>query len=1822
MLTALFTLPASAETIVGLATFEDFETIGLTSTKEQFPGGTVILQNEAASFSLAYDDDWGIAPDNKNYRKIKIGGSNEIMLDRGVVGNTNPTFISYQNGVMSAGSVFELKAKKDGWITIFTKLNPNKQYVVFEGETAAIAYTLGVAGPDYLINYTLPADQSGYINFNAQDASKYFIEADGIATHPQFPYMVAGLESAPAESTGFITFRVSAGKTYYFSALGSKMVCGGFVFTDGSEEPAVTFCSTEELPEVKFKTSLSTPEVTPPDEPTYENPSVSGNSTIVLADKGLLEDVGIYSTKSEVAGGTIILDSEVGSFGLAYDDDWGSSLDYKNYRNIKIGNSDEFSLNYGAVGNTNPDFVSYQEGVMSAGAVFEIKAKKDGWMTVFTKLNPNKQYIVFEGASGAIAYTLGVAGPDYLINYTLPSDKNGYIDFDAVDASRYFITATKQSKNEAGVPLWTVDGTVIASETKPEGGQAVMEEIPGETKPQFPWLVAGMEVAPGESSGFLTFKVSAGKTYYFSALGSKMICGGFVFTDSAVEPAVTFSATEEFPKVQFETGLPATALAAGDDFEYEGIWYTVLDEEAKTCRTREGVPNEDWTQMIGGNSSVEGYITIPPTVSDGMFEYTVEEIGNGSFGLCFGLTGIQIPETVTRISDGAFNRATALEIAILPESLKEIRPYAFTDCSKLRNINLPMSLQSIEQYMFYGCISLTSINIPDNLTHIKSFAFNNCESLTAISLPSTIENIEGNVFAGCNALMNISYQAVSPISLLENIFDMKLYETATLNMPNALLADIQATVPWNKFTHIKAKDGMKNLYENVIAEMYPGLNQLVAWGNGISVEISMDEKGGECLKITNTEEDTPWSSQLAYENMYEIGETYYFTFDVKGDYGIITSDFQNLSTYTFCGSCNDFEINSEWTTVTISGKPDDNGEVVNRWVANIGDYVGTFYIRNMKIYTLVEDQPVNPPVEDDKIIIAEMYPGPSKLFSWGDNLTEEIVTDENDGECFKITHSDPGEIWSAQFAYDCLYKIGETYYFTFEVKGDYGVVSSNFQNSNTYVNCGNCEDFEIRPEWTTVTIKGTPNDEGVIVNRWVANIGDYEGALYIRNMKIYTQLPIKYHERIITEMYPGPGKFFSWGDNLTEETVTDENGEECFEITHSDPGDKWRAQFAYDCLYKPGVTYYFTFDIRGDSGVITSDFQNSKTYETYGSFDVFEITQEWTTVTIKGIPENRGEIVNRWVANIGDYDGTFYIRNVKLYTLVDEPVVAPVVDNEDVIAEMYPGPYKLLRWGDGLITDIWMDENGEECLELTKSNPDTPWSAQFAFDYPYIVGKTYYFTFDVKGDYGVITSEFNNISTYVNCGNCNDFEITPEWTSITVKGTPEDRGEDVNRWVANVGDYDGTFYIRNMKIYTLIDESFSYGGVKYSILDAKERTCGVITVDSISDDVLIPEVVPFKAFEYKVEEVFDNAFAGLGRIGSISLPSTVENVGENAFEGCERLTSLVWRGNRRMPVGVVDAISNPNLLVYVDSVKFAPEGLDHNVVADGVCDRLVLTPGYAFTPVADFTASSSSMTKEFLQMTPVDGCAGWETIVLPFDVAKVASPEGKPLTAFEAVTDVKRQRPYWLYEADDAGEWTPASSIKAGIPYIISMPNNPRYNPAYNIHGAVTFSNPNPQLITTGTTSPYVTTWTSGREFRSLWLPLDEKDAVNAMGLNVGINDLTDDDGELLAPGSAFHVGVLPKPLEAYVIGNDNSKAFRIKGFQSAVLTMPDEDGLKITQEDGILMLQSSRDRIVEIFSADGTLLRKMNVVAGTPMIVDALPQGVCIIAGRKVMIK
>ena len=148
------------------------------------------------------------------------------------------------------------------------------------------------------------------------------------------------------------------------------------------------------------------------------------------------------------------------------------------------------------------------------------------------------------------------------------------------------------------------------------------------------------------------------------------------------------------------------AFARDFSYEYEGqtLVYTVIDEEAKTCQTKAGNPNNT------GNS-VSGKLNIPSIAKDGDVEYSVTSVGYCAFISCSGLTEVIIPNSVTTIGDGAFEGCSRLTQLTIGNSVTSIGEYTFNRCEGLTEVTIPNSVTSIGKYAFYFCSGLTQLTI-------------------------------------------------------------------------------------------------------------------------------------------------------------------------------------------------------------------------------------------------------------------------------------------------------------------------------------------------------------------------------------------------------------------------------------------------------------------------------------------------------------------------------------------------------------------------------------------------------------------------------------------------------------------------------------------------------------------------------------------------------------------------------------------------------------------------------------------------------------------------------------------------------------------------------------------------------------------------------------------------------------------------------------------------------------------------------------------------------------------------------------------------------
>ena len=244
------------------------------------------------------------------------------------------------------------------------------------------------------------------------------------------------------------------------------------------------------------------------------------------------------------------------------------------------------------------------------------------------------------------------------------------------------------------------------------------------------------------------------------------------------------------------------------DFTYQGINYTVLDEDAKTCQTKKGELFA-FEKSLPGSQPV-GNLVLTNVVSDGTSTYRLVEISGYSFGddlisivipdgvivvgdfafsCCKNLETIQLPNSITTIGSSAFSYCKELNEIVLPNSISVLMPKAFESCTKLKNVTLPNDVDEIPFGLFRGCVSLECVKLPSAVKIIGEKAFIGCRSLKTIDLPEGVETIKESAFQQCSALTSLTIPS-SVVNIEDTAFGWCTGLSVVKIMGNAELGDV------------------------------------------------------------------------------------------------------------------------------------------------------------------------------------------------------------------------------------------------------------------------------------------------------------------------------------------------------------------------------------------------------------------------------------------------------------------------------------------------------------------------------------------------------------------------------------------------------------------------------------------------------------------------------------------------------------------------------------------------------------------------------------------------------------------------------------------------------------------------------------------------------------------------------------------------------------------------------------------------------------------------------------------------------------------------
>ncbi|MDE5961219.1 MAG: leucine-rich repeat domain-containing protein [Duncaniella sp.] len=249
--------------------------------------------------------------------------------------------------------------------------------------------------------------------------------------------------------------------------------------------------------------------------------------------------------------------------------------------------------------------------------------------------------------------------------------------------------------------------------------------------------------------------------------------------------------------------LLSAITAHAQTFDYNGLEYSILSEEDKTCAVSEQ------------SKTISGDVVIPSVVEYNNNDYLVVEIGSKAF-VGQQLQSIALPSSLKSIGMYAFYKCDRIVDLVIPEKVDSIGTYAFVFCTSLVSVSIPESMKKIGPGAFGGCYNLkianfesieslcaidfgcipspyfydntnplsytkklfiggkeiTDLVIPETVKSIGKTAFMNCENIVSVTFPKSINEIGTAAFAGCKNIVWVDYPD------FETLFKIDYYGSA------------------------------------------------------------------------------------------------------------------------------------------------------------------------------------------------------------------------------------------------------------------------------------------------------------------------------------------------------------------------------------------------------------------------------------------------------------------------------------------------------------------------------------------------------------------------------------------------------------------------------------------------------------------------------------------------------------------------------------------------------------------------------------------------------------------------------------------------------------------------------------------------------------------------------------------------------------------------------------------------------------------------------------------------------------------------------------
>jgi len=359
-----------------------------------------------------------------------------------------------------------------------------------------------------------------------------------------------------------------------------------------------------------------------------------------------------------------------------------------------------------------------------------------------------------------------------------------------------------------------------------------------------------------------------------------------------------------------------------------------------------------------------------------------------------------------------------------------------------------------------------------------------------------------------------------------------------------------------------------------------------------------------------------------------------------------------------------------------------------------------------------------------------------------------------------------------------------------------------------------------------------------------------------------------------------------------------------------------------------------------------------------------------------------------------------------------------------------------------------------------------------------------------------------------------------------------------------------------------------------------------------------------------------NALAS-GNLITAVMPGAMTTVGDNIFGTDNKtLCAIELPAPNIAPASLLKGVTNPNLLGYVTDKRYATtlrRELRNVIYGESMtADTITLSHGSPFYVPKKFTADIITYSREFTKETAIgDFGSGWETMCVPFDVKTVRNGD---ILLEPFALENRQGKWFWLYEGDGIG-WKRCTEIRANVPYLIAMPNNPWYEMEYNVAGTITFSAAN-AMIDKSTAWSISAGFGGGNIIHANYAVVPNSEEVLALNeSDVLCNSITYRPGGIFAKGLRDVV-----PFECYVTSGNGAQY--VKLFDgSGINSIEYEFGVQVWTENHVLCLLSNIDMNVPIYDTVGRMIQIVKVKANEVCRISDITSGIYIVTDKKIII-